>query len=88
MAPVARPRACARVINDPTTGLPLPDCQISPTLFDPAAVALAKYLPQTADPCGKVTYGIPVQSNESQIRRARRLDHQPQALPLRALFRG
>ena len=31
------------------------------------AVALAKYLPQTTDPCGKVAYGIPVQSNESQI---------------------
>jgi len=55
-----------RVINDPTTGLPLPNMQISPSRFDPAAVALAKYLPQTASPCGKVSYGIPVQSNESQ----------------------
>jgi hypothetical protein len=56
-----------RVVNDPTTGLPLPNFQISPTRFDPVSVALAKYLPQTSDPCGKVSYGIPIQSNESQI---------------------
>src|SRR5262249_12220328 len=55
-----------RIINDPATGSALQDQQISPTRFDPAAVALAKYLPQTADPCGKVSYGIPIQSNESQ----------------------
>jgi hypothetical protein len=56
----------ARAINDPTTGLPLPDNQISPTRFDPASLALAKYLPPTPSPCGKVSYGIPIQSNESQ----------------------
>ena len=55
------------MVNDPTTGIPLPNAQISPTRFDPVSVALAKYLPQTSDPCGKVSYGIPVQSNESQI---------------------
>jgi hypothetical protein len=59
-------KGVARAINDPTTGQPAPDQQISPSRFDPAAVALAKYLPQTADPCGKVSYGIPIQSNESQ----------------------
>ena len=47
-------KGVARAINDPTTGQPLPNVQISPTRFDPAAVALAKYLPQTPDPCGKV----------------------------------
>src|SRR5882762_1417189 len=57
----------ARVINDPSTGQPLPNGQISPSRFDPAAIAMAKYLPQTADPCGKVSYGIPVQSNDSQF---------------------
>ena len=60
-------KGVARVVNDPTTGLPLPNAQISPTRFDPVSVALAKYLPQTSDPCGKVSYGIPIQSNESQI---------------------
>src|SRR5713226_4617299 len=57
----------ARAINDPATGLALPNQKISPSLFDPAALALTKYLPQTADPCGKVSYGIPVQSNEGQF---------------------
>jgi Carboxypeptidase regulatory-like domain len=56
-----------RVVNDPTTNTPLPNAQISPSRFDPAAVALSKYLPQTSDPCGKVSWGIPVQSNEKQI---------------------
>jgi len=60
-------KGVARVVNDPATGIPLPGAQISTTRFDPVAVALAKYLPQTSDPCGKVAYGIPVQSNESQI---------------------
>jgi hypothetical protein len=59
-------RGVSRAIVDPTTGTALPTMQISPTRFDPAAVALAKYLPETGDPCGKVSYGIPVQSNESQ----------------------
>jgi hypothetical protein len=56
----------ARPINDPTTGTPLPNGQIAVSRFDPASVALSKYLPQTANACGKVTYGIPIQSNESQ----------------------
>ncbi len=59
-------KGVARAINDPTTGLPLPNKQLSPSRFDPAAVALAKYLPATSDPCGRVSYGIPVKSNESQ----------------------
>jgi hypothetical protein len=54
-----------RVINDPTTGQPLPGDQIAVSRFDKASLALSKYLPKTADPCGKVIYGIPVQSNES-----------------------
>ncbi len=55
-----------RVIVDPTTGIPLPNDQISVSRYDPAAVSLSKYLPPTSNPCGKVAYGIPVQSNESQ----------------------
>ena len=56
----------ARVINDPTTGIPIPNDQIAPSRFDPVSVALSKYLPQTTNPCGKVSYGIPIQSNEGQ----------------------
>src|SRR5436190_21424202 len=65
--PGCQSKGTARAINDPATGQPLPNGQISPSRFDPAAVALARYLPQTADPCGKVSYGIPIQSNESQF---------------------
>src|SRR5208283_3242254 len=36
----------ARVVNDPTTGLPLSNDQISTSRFDPVSLALAKYLPQ------------------------------------------
>lgn len=64
--PGCQAKGVARVINDPSTGLPLPGQKISPSRFDPASLGLAKYLPQTADPCGKVSYGIPVQSDESQ----------------------
>ncbi|MDQ6698934.1 MAG: carboxypeptidase regulatory-like domain-containing protein [Acidobacteriota bacterium] len=64
--PGCQARGVTRILNDPTTGLPLPNNRISPSRFDPAAVALAKYLPQTADPCGKASYGIPVQSDETQ----------------------
>lgn len=59
-------KGAPRTIVDPTTGNPLPNDQIATSRFDPAAVALAKYLPQSTSPCGQVTYGIPVQSNESQ----------------------
>ncbi len=55
-----------RTIRDPLTGATLANKQISVTRFDPASLALAKYLPPTTDPCGRVTWGIPVQSNESQ----------------------
>jgi len=54
-------------VNDPTTGLPLAGNRISPTLFDLASVKLSSYLPQTSDPCRKVSFGIPVQSDETQL---------------------
>ena len=55
-----------RTIVDPTTNNPLPNDQIAVSRFDPAAVALSKYLPQTGNACGRASYGIPIQSNESQ----------------------
>jgi hypothetical protein len=57
-------KGVARTILDPTTGQPLSNFRIDPSRFDPAAVALTKYLPHTDDPCGRVSYGIPVQSND------------------------
>ena len=59
-------KGVARAIIDPTTGNPLPNFKIPVSSFDPAAVALAKYLPQTSNPCGKASFGIPVQSAEGQ----------------------
>ncbi|HZQ55343.1 MAG TPA: hypothetical protein VFB14_24310 [Bryobacteraceae bacterium] len=34
--------------------------------FDPAALALVKYLPTTSDPCGKLTYSTPLIQDEDQ----------------------
>ncbi len=34
--------------------------------YDPAALALIKYLPTTSDPCGQVTYSTPSIQNEDQ----------------------
>ncbi len=65
--PSCQAKGVPRIINDPTTGLPLPNFQISPSRFDKASVALSKYLPQTTDPCGRVSYGIPVQSDDTQL---------------------
>lgn len=59
-------KGVARAIIDPTNGQPFPGSQVSPTRFDPASVALSKYLPQSADACGRVSYGIPVQSHDGQ----------------------
>ena len=52
---------------DPTTKAPFPNNQIPVTMLDPVAVAVTKYLPAaSADPCGKVTFGIPVTGDEDQ----------------------
>lgn len=52
---------------NPQTGAVLANNQISPTAFNPQALALLKYLPATSDPCGKVTYAIPLQVQENQF---------------------
>ena len=65
--PGCQAKGVTRNLNDPATGAPLANNRIDPSRFDPASVALAKFLPTNlADPCGKVSYGIPIQSNESQ----------------------
>ncbi len=62
--PGCQAKGVARPIVDPTTGQTITTFRIDPSRFDPASVALAKYLPRTSDPCGRVSYGIPVQSND------------------------
>lgn len=52
---------------NPLTGAKLTNDQISPSYFSPAALALVKYLPQTSDPCGYVSYAIPGNSAENQF---------------------
>src|SRR5580698_10011762 len=57
----------ARAITDPATGQPLPGNHINPNRFDPAAVALMKYLPvSSASSCGQINYGVPVIYNARQ----------------------
>jgi len=38
--------------------------RISPSSFDPVAMNIAKILPTTADPCGRVTYGLKNNNDE------------------------
>lgn len=52
---------------NPKTGAILPGNKISPTSFDPAALALQKYLPATTSPCGTVNFSIPFLETENQV---------------------
>jgi Carboxypeptidase regulatory-like domain len=57
----------ARSVLDPATSKPLPNDHIDPSRFDPAAVALMKYLPiASASTCGQLNYGVPVIYNARQ----------------------
>jgi hypothetical protein len=55
-----------RAIKDPYSGQPFPNAQVPVTLFDPAALKLLSYLPQSSNPCGTVTFGIPTTGDENQ----------------------
>jgi len=61
-------------LSDPTTALKNPingaalvNNQISPSFFNPQALALAKYLPTSTDPAGLVSYSIPSQVYDKQF---------------------
>jgi hypothetical protein len=56
----------AKTITNPATGKPYANNFVSPSLFNTQALALLKYIPISSDPCGKITYGIPTPSNETQ----------------------
>ncbi len=49
-----------------TLRAPYVNNQISPALFSPAALNLAKRLPTTNDPCGQITYGTKDDNSEGQ----------------------
>jgi hypothetical protein len=40
--------------------------RISPSLFSPAALNMARRLPSTTNPCGEITYSVPSDSNEGE----------------------
>ncbi len=65
-SPACQASGVTRVIKDPVTGQALAGSRIGPNRFDPAAVALSKYLPIPSNPCGRVIWGTPVHSNEQQ----------------------
>jgi hypothetical protein len=56
----------ARTIKNPYTGAPFANAQVPVTLFDPAALKLVKYLPQSSSPCGTTNYAIPTTGDEDQ----------------------
>ena len=52
---------------NPNTGAALNNNQIDPANFNASALALMKYLPQTTDPCGLVSYAAPDLKSENQF---------------------
>ena len=53
-------------LTDPATGQPFPNNFISPTRFSTPAANLAKLIPVSTDPCGKLIYAVPNPNNENQ----------------------
>src|SRR5258706_8958757 len=49
-----------------TLGAPFVNNRITPAQISPAALAIAKRLPTTTDPCGRVTYSNPTKPIENQ----------------------
>jgi hypothetical protein len=56
----------ARTIVDPATGAAFANDYVSPSLYNPQALALLKYVPLSSDPCGRITYAIPEPQTENQ----------------------
>jgi hypothetical protein len=67
----------ARIIYDPTTGAPITNYFVSPTLYNQQALNLLKYVPLSSDPCGRITYAIPEPQREDQY--IGRVDWNPSA---------
>jgi hypothetical protein len=59
--------ATLKDFTDPTGKATFPNKQIPSSLISPQALAVAKLLPQSTDPCGRVVYGAVTQINEYQI---------------------
>ena len=50
-----------------TLRAPFVNNQIDPRLFSPAAMAIARQLPTTTDPCGDIRFSAPLSYDQSQI---------------------
>ena len=57
----------ARTIIDPSTNQPFPNNQIPVSRISPQTLNLLKYIPTSADPCGKLLYSVPNNSTEKQF---------------------
>jgi hypothetical protein len=57
-----------------TLRAPFVNNRVDPSLLNPAALALAKHLPTTTDPCGQITYSVPLDNDDGQA--IVRVDHQ------------
>jgi hypothetical protein len=56
----------AVTLVDPATNQPFPNNFISPSRFSAPTLALAKLIPVSTNPCGRITYSIPNPNNENQ----------------------
>jgi len=66
------PTAAGPCRNAPLTltnspGITFNGNRIDPSLFNPVALNFVKQLPQSTDPCGLITYGVPNKLNNKQI---------------------
>ena len=61
------PHAASRAPRDPSAGAPFAGNIIPTSRFNPQAVAFLKYVPVSTDPCGKLLYGVPNNSDEDQF---------------------
>ncbi len=59
--------ACQSSGKDATLGAPFSGNKIDPSQLNQQALNFAKYLPNTTNPCGAITYGVPQPQNEDQF---------------------
>jgi hypothetical protein len=56
----------ARTIINPATGAAYTNDYVDPSTYNQQALSLLKYVPITSDPCGRITYAIPMPQREDQ----------------------
>jgi hypothetical protein len=56
----------ARTIINPATSAPYANDYVDPSLYNQQALNMLKYVPTSSDPCGELTYAIPMPQREDQ----------------------